>query len=108
MAISLDYLDAFKSHDNKSLMRNAKESVNLSLKYAEIKFQRHSKNPTFSLYASHSRIFKPKELDVSLSDEKISIMCWELCEHFFMDDYLISKILFSHRLVVNFTKNKLQ
>ena len=46
-------------------------------------------------------IFRPIELNQELTANRVKEMCWELCEHFHVNDYLISELLQETKEKVN-------
>jgi hypothetical protein len=112
LALSLDYLDCMHRW-------NEKDEIKKLFKTADMKFLPRIKEPFLTeqqmdavvedlIRFTHQKlerkeavgpltvpteIFKPEELQLSPSEHKLDQMCWDLCEHFFLDDILVKEIL---------------
>ena len=83
-----EYSQDFPRRPNRTLVLS---TLHIAINFAKLKVIRNKE----SQYGDKSppSIFPPAEIKETTSSRRVDYMVWELCEHFFVDDVLISKIL---------------
>ena len=83
-----EYSQEFSRKPSRSLVLS---TLHIAMNLAKLKVIR-CKESQFGDKSPPS-IFPPAEIKETTPYERVNAMIWELCEHFYCDDVLISKIL---------------